>query len=68
MSRLKPFYGGMTPPAVGGGYSGVGVGAPQQMKHLQALEQDTEGMIETMNFVPKESIDASIQVGLDKTT
>ena len=66
MSRLRPFayttgvsapnsvqLPGIIPPS--GGNQG-------QSKQLQNLEQDIDPIPTVVNFVPKESIDASIQV------
>lgn len=61
MSRLKPFFGGLTPPAVVS-QGNPGVGGPAQLKQLQMLEQDVEPLTSSLIFVSKESIDASIQV------
>jgi hypothetical protein len=61
MSRLKPFFGGLTPPAVVA-QGNLGVGGPAQLKQMQMLEQDVEPLTSSLMFVSKESIDASIQV------
>jgi len=62
MSRLKPFFGGLAPPALGGSAPMAGATGQAQAKQLQVFERDTVPQVESINFVAKESIDASSQV------